>query len=194
MFYPGATINWLDTSTGEWRIESLSNFIRFNSKYLRFDNNYVRLYDFSTTEVRVRDLEGWTRLLKVKISKENFEWRKITVGNESIVVSVDTLIPVYDDIENPTIGFHGERKYSYTFKNPDKILPSDFIRLTSPAELILKLFANFSSIEKGYINTDHSFDIVTTSRFINMDGMYMFAGDSITAEEAKKMAPDPIPS
>ena len=182
MILEGSIIEWMDVdkSTATAKKDTIGNFIRSYAEYFkrRVNNEYRMIAN--GINILTRDSDGWTKILKIT-KYENNDSIRITLkaGDNYITVDKYALIPVYD--ETYTIGFHGERKYNYVLKNIEKITDNDKIKIIRGTETFFEHPDVFPSTSEALL-----YEICTKSKFININGFYLYAYDYVEINEIEK--------
>lgn len=175
MLHPLTNIRWIDTN----KQRSTSNSVKIlfqayahMAKELKKD--YYRI-EFNDDSVKITDWYGWstiTAINRIKPEKQ-IDWFGLSIANQGIVVSRETVIPIYDE-DNPMKGFHGEVKYPYILKDINSINQYDKIRIRNG--MIGDMMVEFSNANIKYCNNvifDYGYEIETKSKFFNADNIHM---------------------
>lgn len=140
------------------------------------NNSYY--IDLSNNNIMIKEYMNWTRLTRIDVVSNdvwyNMQSSDDPTSYQSIKISDDTLIPVYD--ANEVIrGFHGEVKFHYRLKTPDEVLPGDKVRYMESGSQGNQIFIpiNLSKI----IDTSYGYILYTQSGFFNAANYHMFSGD-----------------
>lgn len=182
MIHGSTIVHWLDTNDHDFgRISIAKLFQRYSVKSKRIsDDEYVITFDESDS-VKVADWTGWTELQAIhKVTNPDGLWRIISVGEESISVSDDTLIPTYSFVR--ITGFHGENKYPYTVKEVKELNREHVVRVNNPTTdaygydglYHIDIISN-----KYYDDTTYGYKLITRSKFFNANKFHMYGSDTI---------------
>ncbi len=176
-------INWLDLYEKHQIHDTIENMVqRYAEKMHIFpiignESFYIPENDY----IMMEDLYGWTQMESIgKYSVSSYSyWVEVEAGENKIIVDSFALIPVFD-IDDPKQGFHGELKYPYKLKNPEKILPTDYVRIKrgiADTEFV------HPKVSKSDYSSDHYYEIITKSRFVNVNNIYILADNKVTFDE-----------
>lgn len=167
------------TETAVSKIDTVEKLYQeYSHMVRRFDEKICGIYFGRNSPVKITDLFGWSSLLILRKITDKGRWKRIITANgKEIIVHRYSLIPVYDTLKYQN-GFHGEVKYPYVLKNPDKLLPSDTLRLRD-------INNEFSTVTVEDIDDtdDYRFEIVTKSRFCNVNDVQILAADNVNIDE-----------
>jgi hypothetical protein len=133
--------------------------------------------DRDLTSIIIQANNGWTELIDFTMIKESTEFTRIIAADKETLVSDDYPIPTYN-LNNSTIGFHGEVLYEINVKKASQITKDDFLRVYRGKSKEGKIeFAHPDLIEPS-VETSHGYIINTKSGFFNLDGIIVCTNDS----------------
>lgn len=183
MVNENAIVTWMDLNQKDVINDTIGNMTQYYSdkmdaiQGIPLVGSMGSIIFTQVENIKITDLYGWTDL--VELSKKPIQgesyWMEIKAGENTIIVDSFTLIPVYLT-DNPTVGYHGEVKYDYVLKHPEKILPTDKIRIKrgmTDMEFVTPV------IKRSNYDGKFGYEIMTKSRFANMENVYMFASDML---------------
>ena len=184
MVYKDSMMRCMEINSQEYfeiTVEKL--FQKYSYKMIKYDNTINRIY-FDDLNVKVQDMNGWTDLIYIEKVSHDIKWVRIDVLDKSIICDFYQLIPCYH-IEDKHIGFHGEVLYKYILTTPFRIMKDDNIRLYKGINNSKECeFGNISNIDYATdIKNMEGYNIITKSRFMNADGIYIFTGDRFILNE-----------
>lgn len=143
-------------------------------KYIEYtvenlDNSYTFIPAIGS--LKIRDLQGWTDIIKITIFHNHHEllkmMYKIEVENhQPIFMDKDQYIPVYDG-ENK-IGFHGEVKYHVQKEKVSFFKDNEISKLRTDKNE----FITSKRVIEVY-RDDPTFNIETKSGFFNANGIHL---------------------
>lgn len=195
MIHEKNEIHWMDIKSENVQNSDISVIFKEYSHMIEqvpcspdmtiFQINFIDLDDKQIKNIKISDLYGWTNIISIRkiVLTNPFKWYKITAGNREIIVSENTLIPVYYE-QSKRRGFHGAVLYNYILKHPSKINPNDRIRIhrgRGSNEFTV------AEIEEYESNENFGYEIITKARFGNVNHISVHMFDSITADEATFM-------
>lgn len=188
MLHRSNKIQWMNVNDSISKIDTIDRlYTEYAHRMCIQSPEKSEIYFGKDSSIKITDMFGWTSIIAIQKLLVSKEWRKInTTINQSIIVHSNTLVPIYDP-SKPSRGFHGEVKYPYVFKNPDKILPGDVTRLRDIDNEFFSVDVEKLDDTIDIGNDDFAFEILTESRFCNINRIHMFASNSITIDEALSM-------
>jgi hypothetical protein len=130
--------------------------------------------------VKTTDWFGWTDIISIRRHENIEKWISVQAANQRIELTNETLIPVYD-YNNPSIGFHGERKYPYTIKQVKDVLPSDSVQIRrgkdyKNMDIKFTPITILKCVDKSY---RYGYEIITKSGFFNANNIHIYGKDVI---------------
>lgn len=185
MIHGSTIVHWLDINDQESGTSSVAKlFQRYSVKSKRIsDDESVITFDKSDN-VKVSDWTGWTEVQAIhKVTNPDCMWRIIHVGEESLMLSNDTAIPIYSSTR--IIGFHGENKYPYIIKEVKDLNEGHVVRVLNPS---IETFNNDGlyhidiSSNKHYDNRTYGYEIITRSKFFNANKFHMYGSYTIPTD------------
>lgn len=196
MLHPTSKVKWIDThnETGS-EIALYDLFIRY-SMYAVPGGKNLRVINFDrlgkVNQIKISDMFGYSDVVDIthkSMCLSDGCWVTLYAGdNHEVVISSDDCVPVYNMNEEPVRRANGMMQREYLLKTPTMIIPGeDYLRIRTDDNRDEYVPANVGdyTIKPDYKpNFDQfGYDIVTRSRFCNVNGVYMFAADVITQEE-----------
>lgn len=186
MINGSVTIQWLDIdhrTANNTTVREL--FKTYSDKMLPCKDpcEYEIRFGKDLPAVKIRDLFGWSRLLCIKkkyIYDAPEKWNSLEThcsgsGNSKIVLTNDSIIPVYDEQLHSSVGFHGERKYGYIIRSINMMRNQDRIRVLNKisnqlgggtkVEFVTGTISSANSDE--YFIDECGYEIYTKSGFYN---------------------------
>lgn len=128
-------IQWLDINNKTSNTTRVKELFKTYSDYMKPGEDP---YEYEMTfgkdrNIQIRDLFGWSRVLCIKkryIGDDPEKWNLLeTFDNDKIILSKDSIIPLYDVKLDTSIGFHGEIKYGYKIRSIHMIQDDERIRI-----------------------------------------------------------------
>lgn len=188
--FPTQKVQMMDVKNGySKKVQMNKMFQIFADDIECISNKYILNFnkDYKSYNIKITDLYGWTNVLFImKQVCNNINWKSIKSANKEIIVSDDTLIPTYD-INHPYRGFHGEVKYPYILKNPEKLSEDDWIRLHRAKDKDGNDIEFGHPIVYDYVSDEkYGYFLITKSRFGNINDIQILLDDHVTIEETGK--------
>lgn len=183
MHHPTTMIHWADINSTEVLESGFSTlFQRYSVDSVEVsskkdDIRSIYEIDFRDRNVKVKDWFGWTQLLKLRRIETKYKicWEELKIANSSLILSLDTIVPVYQSLVDFIIGFHGERKYHYEAKPYKDMGHGEYLRIrngfVNGKEIEFTDDIEISSLKEG----NHYFSIETMSGTFNANSIYMIA-------------------
>lgn len=182
MISPEMSVQWMNVKDERVQVTSLSDLFKENShRIMRLKNGYKEIR-FNPGELKITDWRGWTDVEYIrKVETEFTTWIRISVGNQSILVSDDEELPVYTSIV-PKKGFHGASIFEYQLKEPQRIdQATDFIRVrrgVDSDENHIEFAHPIIKVETIY-HPKFGYEIGTRSKFFNCNDIHIFGSDDV---------------
>lgn len=144
--------------------------------------------DFPRTGIQldVRDMNGWTQLIRIDKMKKNEYMSMLTVGSNNVLITIDELVPLYEN--NPVKGFHGEMKYPYTLCSAGLIKSGRFSDMLCRVIIDTTDTLLHTNVIKRYTAVNEVYRIIVKSRFYNCNNIYLLGSDEITVDELYEMS------
>ena len=189
MIYPDTQVQYLDLNDGGIRYKSVEKFyqeyVHMQSLILEFPGKTISTISFKNKgNIRITDLFGWTYVLEIRKiifnDPSSIDWIDILVANKQLMVSDKELLPIYN-INDSSIGFHGEVKYKYNLMNPLNIT-NGYLRIHngedeegSPSEFAIPQIIDTKNSKS--INVNCGYQIITQSGFYNGNDIHLYGKD-----------------
>lgn len=174
-------VSWLDMHRKAYRWTSVAELFKRLSMYATWNGANQYTIELDPGQVKVQDWYGWTDLVSITRIMEPVEsWWKVTGAVQSVTVSAFELIPVYNPADAKS-GFHGDLKYGYVLKNPEKMIGLTGFRhqlMQRPADSGISEFVPFT-VESADVHPESGYSIVTRSGSVTANCIRLF-----TANEA----------
>lgn len=184
MIHGSATIQWLDITSQENGISTVAKlFQRYSVKAKRISEDEEVITFDKSDNVKVTDWTGWTELQSIHKIKNADGWRVMRVGNQALMVSNDTNIPVYSS--TMVVGFHGENKYPYIVRAVKDLNDVAVVRVLNPnIEVISHNGLYILEIDHCHQtdNGTYGYEIITRSKFYNANKFHMYGSYTIPSE------------
>lgn len=182
MIHGMAKIQWLDVNDQEFGNSPVAKLFQRYSVKSKIISDVEEVITFDKSDnVKVTDWTGWTEVRAIhKIKNSSGSWRIIRVGDQSLISSEDTTIPVYSSTR--IIGFHGENKYPYIVRQVKEIAEGHVVRvLRQPVESHGKDGLSHVELDPNPYHDDlsYGYEIITRSKFFNADNFHMYGSYTI---------------
>ena len=187
LIYKDQQIQFIDVNKELMKKDSIENIYQmYSHKIELYDNKFSYINFADKDNVKISDLYGWTEIFRFAKMPNINTWKSIKVADKEIIISSETLIPCYD-INNPYRGFHGEVKYPYILKNPEKLTSEDWLRIHRGKDQNNNDIEFDHPIVNDFIpnNNEYGYDIITKSRFGNVNDVQILLSNNVTIEETK---------
>lgn len=181
MLHPNTEVQWMDVPSQKVYTDTVMKMYQmYSHKATKFLEGSETVYSYSSIpdKVKIQDWYGWTDVKVIKRIEGISEWVYLIIANHQLLVTNQTLIPVYD-IKNPFQGFHGETKYPFIVKPVQVMTLEDMVRIRmgkdSNGEEI-----EFTPTYPGLIfqmkqrDCNHGYEIITQSGFFNAQNVHLW--------------------
>ena len=155
----------LDVDKGEPFNGTISDLFK---SYPRYQSDEDGVTILRHPHLKLTDWTGWTDVTEIQCVPYdvNIHWFTVSCADQSIVVSDDELLVIYDKNGNPYHGFHGDVKFKYQLTSIFNINIGKLrIRNQEP------VFRKYSVSTNSYF--DRGYRIKTKSGFYNGNNFHM---------------------
>lgn len=188
MIHPQSKVTWMDLTEGGKvytdTIDAIFEKHAINVHQIGKDVSVIAFGAENGPKIKIQDWTGWTNVMTI--------WKHMSIGERWITISAIglpewfvnvseyELVPFYDPDDSKQ-GFHGEVKYAYRLKHPEKRLSTDHMRVRGGEDF----FKDNPQFTKVHIEpmvddgTSHGYQIYTLSTFMSANGFHLYASDEV---------------
>lgn len=172
IIHPSALIYILNPKTSTKEYISINDL--FNRYIIYMDND--EFIKFNNISVLGSENNGYTEIISLKklIHVNCNNWMKISANNNELIISKYTLLPLFDISDKMPFAKNGDIRYNRKVKYVSDIKPHESLSVYNNIDKSEDFV--YPKIELLYADSIFGFEIITKSKFMNINNILVKTG------------------